>query len=517
MASTTAETKDSAAITVPEMLCGRRKILSSVDALTPDNLIATVNDAISWHGVNMYEEEYLYWYRRGLQPILMREKEIRPEINHKVVNNTYNQAVVFKNGYFLTKPAYYISRKTDETTVDKVAQLNEYLYVCGKNRADNQVVNWFHTVGVGVLYVEPDRDGSEDTPFHVYALDPRQAFVVYSTRPGNRPLFGVNLVQVGSEYMIDVFTPDTVYHLSGGAAARTVEAYRMTSLPTATNVISAEPNVIGKIPMVEYVYNENRMAAPEAAVPLMDAYNDVESNRLDSIEQFVQSLIVTYNCEFETGTTANTIRQYGMVNLKSNGENKADIKIMSEVLDQDQTQTTLDNLYEQIMDKCGVPYSDRTGGSTSDNGTAVYLRNGWASADTDARNTEDLFHESNRYFDEIMLEILRRRTGLDLGIDDFELKIDRNSTANLLTKTQAALNMKQLGLSPQIALERSGLSNDPLKDIEMSKDYIFKIWNAEQGGALNYAEQMTEDTIDDTINDRSADEAVEEGDGAEID
>ncbi len=131
--------------------------------------------------------------------------------------------------------------------------------------------------------------------------------------------------------------------------------------------------------------------------------------------------------------------------------------------------------------------------------------------------TEDLFHESNRYFDEIMLEILRRRTGLDLRIDDFELKIDRNSTANLLTKTQAALNMKQLGLSPQIALERSGLSNDPLKDIEMSKDYIFKIWNAEQGGALNYAEQMTEDTIDDTINDRSADEAVEEGDGAEID
>ena len=100
---------------------------------------------------------------------------------------------------------------------------------------------------------------------------------------------------------------------------------------------------------------------------------------------------------------------------------------------------------------------------------------------------------------------------MDLSIDDFELKIDRNSTSNLLVKTQAALNMKQLGLAPQIALERSGLSNDPLKDIDLSKDYIFKIWEAEQGGGLNYAEQTTEETIDDTVNDRSADETVEEG------
>jgi len=511
MPSTSVENANAGAVIVPEMLCGRRKVFSSVDYLTEDNIVEIVNEAIGWHGINMNEEEYLYWYRRGLQPILMRTKEVRPEINHKVVNNCYDEIVTFKNGYFLQSPAFCVSRKTDEATVAKVNRLNDYLYVGGKSRADNQVVNWFHTVGVGVMYVEPSRDGDREIPFRVYALDPRQAFVVYSTRPGNRPIFGVNMVQVQNQYHIDVFTDKLVYRLSGGATGRTVNAYRILGLPTAMNIISVEPNVVGKIPMVEYVYNENRMAAPECAVSLMDAYNDVESNRLDSIEQFVQSLIVTYNCEFEEGTSANKIRQYGMVNLKSNGENKADIKIMSEVLNQDQTQTTLDNLYSQIMDKCGVPYSDRTGGGTSDNGSAVYLRNGWGAADTAARNTEDLFYESNRYFDEIVLEILRRRVGMDLALDDFELKIERNSMSNLLVRTQAALNMKQLGLAPQIALERSGLSNDPLKDIELSKDYIFDIWNAEKGGGLNYAEQMTDDTIDDTTNDRTADIAVEEG------
>ena len=505
------ETTDYTAITAPEMLCGRRKILCAEERITEENIIPVLTEAIGFHGLNLNEEQYLYWYRRGLQPILMRHKEVRPEINHKVVNNNYSAVVSFKDGYFLQNPAYYITRKTDEATVKNVARLNEFLYVSGKTRADNKVVDWFHTVGLGVLYIEPDRDGRADVPFHCYALDPRQAFVVYSTRPGNRPLFGVNMVQVGGNFIIDVFTHELVYRLAGGAAARTVDAYRFMELPTPINILSIEPNVIGKIPLVEYQYDSNRMAAPECAVSMMDAYNEAESDRLNSIEQFVQSLVVSYNCEFEEGTTANTIRKYGMVNLKSNGENKADIKILSEVLNQDQTQTTLNSLYEQIMDKCGVPYTDREGGGTSDTGQAIYLRNGWAQADLDARSCEDLFYESNRYADEIMLEIIRRRAGIDLSLDDFELKIDRNSTSNLLVRTQAALNMKTLGLAPQIALERSGLSNDPLKDIELSKDYIFDIWNAEKGGGLNYAEQMTDDTIDDTTNDRTADIAVEEG------
>ena len=49
---------------------------------------------------------------------------------------------------------------------------------------------------------------------------------------------------------------------------------------------------------------------------------------------------------------------------------------------------------------------------------------------------------------------------------------------NLIVKTQAAMNMKELGLAPSIALERSGLSNDPLSDIAISKDYIEQKWSS---------------------------------------
>ena len=476
---------------VVNTLFGRRQIFTSVDVITRDNVISVVNEALSCHILNLCEEDYLYWYRRGLQPILARKKEIRPEINNKIVVNNANQVVVFKNGYFLTKPAFYVSRKEDEEITQKVKELNEYLYTSGKQQADNEVVNWFHTVGVGALLIEPNRENRPTKPVNVYSLDPRSAFVVYSLRPGNRPVMGVNMVIVDDEKVkLDVFTEDAVYRISGGIRGRMVTNDPVVEA-TAISVDSVEPNPVGEIPIVEYTYNENRMGAFENAIPLMDAINLAESNRLDGVEQFIQSLCVAVNCDFEEGVNANTIRQAGMIKLKNYGENKADFKILSEQLDQSQTQVTIDDLYTQMLEKCAVPSSVRDGGSTSDNVGAVYLRSGWALADTAARNTEDLFKVANKRFDKVFLNILKRKTGLEIDIDDFELQFTRNEMSNLLVKTQGAMNMKELGFAPEIAFARSGLSNDPLNDIAISRKYIDAKW-----GANDNAEVIDENRTD---------------------
>ena len=39
--------------------------------------------------------------------------------------------------------------------------------------------------------------------------------------------------------------------------------------------------------------------------------------------------------------------------------------------------------------------------------------------------------------------------------------------------------MKELGLAPQIVFERSGLSSDPLSDIDVSKEYLKAAWSTE--------------------------------------
>ena len=458
-------------------LFGRKQIFSSNMVLNADNIVAEISASLPLHIENQMCIEYLYWYRRGIQPVLYKTKEVRPEINHIVCENHADEIVSFKNGYFLTQPAFYISRNNNEETAEKVKKLNEYLYLSGKNQVDNKVVDWFHTCGTGILFIQSNND--PDIPVKVYALDPRSAYVVYDLTPAHNPLYGVNIVMQGeNEAIFDVYTRDRVFRLSGGIRANIVTDGSPIEA-TPINVISVESNPLGRVPMVEYHYNSVNMGAFESVISLLDAINNVQSNRLDGVDQFIQSLAVAVNCQFEEGTTANSIRQAGMIQMKSVGENKADFKILSEQLDQGETQTLVDNLYQQVLTICGMPFVSDSGASTSDTGTAVYLRNGWQTADTCARNTEDLFKEANRRFDEIFISILNQKEGLDIKLSDFELQFVRNETANLLVKTQGALNLKELGLSPELTLAKSGVSNDPVADVANSKVYIEKAWNVQ--------------------------------------
>ena len=75
------------------MLCGRRKIFTTEDDINRDNIVSVLNNILSMHIFNYQQEEYLYWYRRGVQPILNRTREVRPELVKHVIVNNANQIV----------------------------------------------------------------------------------------------------------------------------------------------------------------------------------------------------------------------------------------------------------------------------------------------------------------------------------------------------------------------------------------------------------------------------------------
>lgn len=464
-------------------LFGRSRIFTTTEKITKENVVSILNEMLGLHCKNVLEEDFLFWYRRGMQPILERRKTVRPEINNKITENHAAEIVAFKNGYFLTQPASYISRKKDREITSRIQRLNEYLYMSGKHQADNKIVDWFHTVGVGNLYVTPNKDPK--APMKAYALDPRSSFVAYSRNPGNEPVMGVNIVLTGTDEgnmakaVFDVFTKQKIFRVFGGMTGRIITGQPI--MATAISVEKEEKNRIGEIPIIEYQYENNRMGAFETVIPMLDAINNIQSNRLDGIEQFIQSLMIFYNCQLgedENGNqiTPSYIRQAGAVFLKSIGQDKADLKILSEQLDQTQTQVLVENMYETVLNICGMPSTTKGGSSTSDTGAAVFLRDGWEQADTYARNTTDLFRESNQYFDRIMLKILNQKTDLGLNLDDFELQFVRNESANILVKTQSAMNLKELGFSPELAFAKSGVSNDPVADVENSSGYIEAKW-----------------------------------------
>lgn len=459
--------------TVAGFLFGRRDIYSSVEELTEDNVIDEVNSALVYHLQNVAEEEYLYWYRRGLQPVLNRKKDRNSFINNKVVCNIADQVTTFKSGYLLQEPAFYTSRKAKAQR--KVDKLNEQLYKSGKQTADNKLADWFHMCGKATLFVEPADE--EDLAVRAYAIDPRSGFVVYSLRPGNKPLFGVNMVISDRQILVDVFTKDRVFKLSGASTSKTATAYPMYDA-TVSNIDDIKPNRLAPyIPIIEYRYNSVNMASFESALPLCDSYSLILSNRCDGVEQFIQSIAIAVNCQFEEGTTADKIKEAGMIALTSIGENKADFKILSEELNQEQTQVLADNIYNHILEICALPSSARSGRGTYDStGAAAIFNNGWEQAASCARNTEDLFKESNRYFDQILVSVLKQKKMLDISIDDFELNFVRNETSGVQSKAQALNTMLASGLHPALALAKSGISNDPVADLKLSEKYMKMIW-----------------------------------------
>ena len=452
---------------------GRLDIYSTFDEITEENLVAELNSALVYHIQNMLQEEFLYWYARGIQPILNRTKNVRDDILNKVQVNTAAEIVDFKNGYFLTQPCAYVARR--KGTQNKVKKLNEYLYRSGKAGADNKTADWFHRVGKGVMFVEPNDD--PDTPFLAYALEPRSSFVVYSLKPGNKPIMGVNFVTRDGVAMFDVFTEKTVYHLSGSYKGKMMTPEKGHNfLATAVKIESSEPNVLGRIPIIEYRYNSVNTSAFELAVPLLDEINNITANACDGVEQFIQSLAIAVNCEFPEDTTLTDIRKAGMIALRSIGENKADFKILSEQLDQSQTKVLTDSLHEEVLRICAMP-NRSNGGSTYDTtGAAILASYGWYQADCSCRNTEDLFRESNRQFDAIIVDILKRKGLLDIDLNDFELNFQRNETANVQSKAQAFQTLMAAGLHPELAAAKSGISSDPVKDMKMSEKWLEMIW-----------------------------------------
>ncbi len=80
-------------------LFGRKQIYTDVEAITADNVVEVLRQALNDHAVNQGEIQYLWDYYRGKTPILGKKKEIRESINHKICVNRANEIVTFKRGY----------------------------------------------------------------------------------------------------------------------------------------------------------------------------------------------------------------------------------------------------------------------------------------------------------------------------------------------------------------------------------------------------------------------------------
>lgn len=436
-------------------LFGREVIYSPVSEITLENLKEVLDAAMLIHGKNSSEIDYLYNYYKGKQPILNRIKLVRPEINNTIVENHALEIVDFKKGYVFGEPIQYVRRGEKEGVSEKIAQLNEYMFIEDKAAKDKELAEWFFIGGTAYRMLLPSGD-IDDVPFEIDTLDPRYTFVVYNNGFGKKPLMGVKyILNENEEYVYSVYTPTTYFEIVGD------------------EITKSQAHTLGAIPIIEYPANNTRLGAFEVVLGLLDAINNTVSNRLDGIEQFIQAFMKFVNCDIdEEQFTA--LKEMGAIKIKGEPGNPADVGIVSQELDQTQVQVSKDDVYQMVLIICGMPDRNGTNRTTGDTGQAVILRDGWSAAESRARDTELVFKKSEKSFLRLVLSIVKGMNGLDLTLGDIEIKFTRNKTDNLLVKTQGLQNMLEAGINPQIAINHSGLFSDPEQTYLDSLPYLQK-------------------------------------------
>ena len=442
---------------------GRRDIFTDDETVDGSNILDVWRKARITHEINRSEIDYLYHYYKGNQPILAREKKVRPEINNKVVVNRAAEIVDFKCSYLLGEPAQYVSRGAAEGITEKVNRLNSYMLAEDKASADAELAFWFTVCGVGYRLVLPDEAGEEDeAPFELYTLDPRNCFLVKCNAVGNKPVVGFKyVIQENGQTVVSAYTPTRYFEIREG------------------RVVKDEPHALGYIPIVEYPANETRMGAFEPVITLLDALNKMESNRLDGVEQFIQAIMVFVNCDIDSKEFQELKEQLAL-KIKSDSGSPANVYYLNEQLDQSQTQTLVDDLYNEVRTIVGLPSQGGESNSTSDTGSAVIMRQGWQLAEARAKQTELMFKKSEKQFLRIVLRICRDIGGLNLKLSEIEQKFNRRNYADILTKSQVLTTMlNNPKIDPEDAYAASGMFTDSVAAYQRGMNWYEKNDTAE--------------------------------------
>lgn len=437
-------------------LNGRRMILTDETEVNIGNVVQILRKALPYHWKNRSEISYLWSYYKGRQPILNRVKEVRPEIINKIVENRANEIVSFKSGYLMGEPLQYVSRGNAENIADAINQLNEFVFAEEKPAKDKELADWFHICGTSFRMVLPDEMAGEDdeSPFEIYTLDPRNTFVVYNNGLGNKPILGV-------KYVVD---ENGVVHYSCYSDHEYFEIVE-------SKVVSYDTHILGEIPIIEYPLNMARIGAFELVIPLLDAINLTDSNRLDGVEQFIQALMLFHNVDISS-EDFDELRERGAIKFKDiDPQLKAEINYLVSNLNQGETQTLVDHMYQTVLTICGMP--NRNGGSsTSDTGSAVIMRDGWSAAEARAKDSELMFKKSERIFLKVVLNICRTLADMDLKVCNVEIRFTRRNYENILQKAQVLdLMLKNNKIHPRLAFEHCGLFVDSDLAYTLSAEY----------------------------------------------
>ena len=438
---------------------GRKTAYVDFSEVTPENILKIINKGASTLNWNRPAIRYLHDYYKGDQPVLYRNKTIRDDINNPVVENHAFEIVSFKNAQTYGEPVQCVSLKNDEKINKAVDALNDYNRNANKSLVDIMCGEWTSSVGMGYKGIQRTK-APYAVPYRLIAPSPMNTIVVYSAITFEPLLSMQQLKDENGEQYYQCFSEYLEYIYKQG------------------QIISTNIHAFGGIPIVEYPNNADRISDIELVITMLDAINEIQSNRVDAIAQFVQSWFKFINCEVDEDSFL-AMKQNGAIVVKSNnGTNTASVDLMQQELNQDGTQIGKKDIWYSALDILAIP--NREGNTGGDTAGATELRNGWDHARQRANLKDPFVCVSDKRLNKVALKVISQAVSpnpCELTEMDYDIHIVHSPTDNLLVKSEALEILLRSGIHPLVAIKVVGLWADAEKTFIQSKPYLDALWH----------------------------------------
>lgn len=460
---------------------GRKIAYADAEEVTESNILDILGSCIGTFNTNKAVFKYLWNYKNGDQPIRYRQKVVRDDINNPIVENHAWEIVQFKNAQTFGEPIQCVSTKKEDSINESVDRFNSYCQNAGKQTKDISSGEWTSATGTGFKAVQRT---NKEIPFRITVPTPLNTFIIYS-RQTEEPLLAVQeLKNLDGERYFLCFSETHEFRVQNSKL--------MTLIDTNGNEVKSKLHAFGGIPIVEYPNNQDRISDIELVIDILDAINNMQSNRMDAIEQFVQSWVKFVNCEVDRDSFIN-MKMMGALVVKSNNgaENKADVDIMSQELNQTESQVAKDDLWNNALSISAIP--NKQGNTGGDTQGAVELRNGWDFSKQRAKLKDPYIKDSEKRLNAVILNIIRQTKGdkeCNFGVMDYDVQINHSPTDNMQVKSQVLQLLLSSGIHPLVAIKVCGLWGDAEKVYLLSKPYLDILYK----------------TIDDVVTDASEQE-----------
>lgn len=428
------------------------------------------------HEKNAQESKYLEDYMYGIQDIRFKVKKTRTDINNTSVENWAYAMVDWKKTFLLGKPVQYAP--INDVSNEEIIELNNYMSYENKNSLDLDLWEDVLATGRGFRYNNSTKISDEDeAPFEIINLDPHKTEVVYSSSINKEQLCAyvqtkmIGFIEQWNEIeniMEKVEVPYNEYTVYTRNAC-----FIITDKNNEWKIVKSYPLILKEHIVTEYYLNKRRMSIIELGKDIFDDINYVENLDLDDIEQFVNSIMVFTNAEInKEGMDA--IKEYGAVSIKSTEQRKASVEILQSRLKSLDTQIYYLRKISALHNILSVPQASNDGSVNAETGKAMLTGQGFTSSSIRVEGEELAFKRGDKNSLKTIIKICKRNPKSkikNLKVSDIEIKLSRDLSENLLTKTQALMNLATANIPPEIRNQVINLFSDPVAVTKLQEKY----------------------------------------------